>query len=90
MSVKYNLNNVRCEISRHFRCKKIGNIRNVELINLKQTGRTRILVTCTEAENNLKKVASLQLNKGQLACRFPQFSEQVDKSLLSVTECTRD
>jgi len=57
------------------------------------TGRTRILETCTQAEINLKKVASLELNKGlegQLACRFPQYFEQVDKSLLSVTECTRD
>lgn len=43
--------------------------------------------------NQLKKVASLELNKGlegQLAYRFPQYFEQVDKSLLSVTECTRD
>jgi hypothetical protein len=56
----------------------------VKLINLNQTGRTRILETCTEAEINLKKVASLELNKGlegQLACRFPQNFEEVDKSL---------
>jgi len=51
-------------------------------MNLKQTGRTRIFETCTQAEINLKKVASLELNKGlegQLACRFPQYFEQVEK-----------
>ena len=54
-------------------------------MNLKQTGRTRILETCTQAEINLKKVATLELNKGlegQLAYRIPQYLEQADKSLL--------
>jgi hypothetical protein len=53
-------------------------------MNLKHTGRIRILETSAQAEINLKKAASLELNKGlqgQLACRFPQYFEQVDKSL---------
>jgi len=55
-----NLQNVRREVSRHFRNKQ-KYIRRLKLINLKPTVRSKISETCVGASVTSKRVTSLEL-----------------------------